>query len=131
MFCFCTRYLTRSTLALLAMGILATIALTVAAQSPPRIRVGGDVREPIKLKDVRPVYPPEAKAAGVQGLVVLEILIDTKGLVRQAEVIKSVPLLDAAAHQAVLQWEYVPTRLNGEPVELVMTVTVNFVLSPQ
>ncbi len=128
---FSKRYVTRSMLALLAVGILAAASLGATAQNPPPLRVGGDVREPKKIKDVRPVYPPEAKAAGVQGLVILEIVIDTKGTVRQTQILRSVPLLDAAAVEAVVQWEYVPTLMNGEPIELLMTVTVNFTLATQ
>jgi TonB family protein len=92
------------------------------------VRVGGDVKEPKKIKDVRPVYPEIAQAARVQGIVILEIIIDQRGDVRDAQVLRSVPLLDQAAIEAVRQWQFTPTFLNNAPTEVVMTVTVNFTL---
>jgi protein TonB len=74
------------------------------------------------------VYPPEAQAAGVSGVVILEVLIGGDGRVSNAKVLRSVPLLDQAAIDSVLQWEYTPTLLNGVPVPVLMTVTVNFTL---
>jgi TonB family protein len=97
------------------------------SQAP--IRVGGDVPEPKKVKDVRPVYPAEAQAAKVQGIVILEIVVGTNGSVVRTRVLRSVPLLDQAAIDAASQWEFTPTLLNNMPVEVVMTVTVNFTLS--
>jgi TonB family protein len=93
------------------------------------VRVGGNVKEPTKIKDVRPVYPEIALAARVQGIVILEIIIDERGDVRDAQVLRSVPLLDQAAIEAVRQWRFTSTSLNNAPVEVVMTVTVNFTLS--
>ena len=92
------------------------------------VRVGGDIAEPKKIKDVKPAYPPVAQAAGVQGIVILEAIIDRDGNVREAKVLRSVPLLDQAALDAVHQWRFLPTLLNGVPVEVIMTVTVNFTL---
>ena len=92
------------------------------------IRPGGDVAPPEKIKDVRPVYPPLAVAAGVSGVVIIEAIITREGTVRDPKVLRSVPLLDQAALDAVRQWRYTPTRLNGVPVEVVITVTVNFTL---
>jgi TonB family protein len=92
------------------------------------VRVGGDVREPKKIRDVKPYYPPEAQAAGVQGIVIMEAVIDRDGYVRDARVLRSVPILDQAATDAVRQWQFTPTLLNGVPVEVIMTVTVNFTL---
>ncbi len=92
------------------------------------LRVGGAIKEPKAVRAPSPVYPPEAQAAGVQGIVILEAVIGTDGLVTDAKVLRSVPLLDAAAVDAVRQWEYTPTLLNGQPVPVVMTVTVNFSL---
>jgi TonB family protein len=90
------------------------------------LRVGGEIKPPVKIKDVRPVYPPVAREAGVSGVVILEVRIDTDGNVEQARVLKSIPLLDEAALDAVKQWRFVPTLLNGAPVPIMMTVTVNF-----
>jgi TonB family protein len=92
------------------------------------VRVGGDIKEPTKLRDVRPVYPAEAQAARVQGVVIIEAVIDTNGNVADAKVLRSVPMLDEAAVGAVKQWRFTPTLLNGAPVPVIMTVTVNFAL---
>jgi TonB family protein len=94
------------------------------------LRVGGNIPEPKKIKDVRPVYPDIALTAGVQGIVILEVIIDETGGVRNAKVLRSIALLDQAALDAVYQWRFTPTLLNGAPVEVIMTVTVNFVLGP-
>ncbi len=90
------------------------------------VRVGGNVKAPPKIRDVKPVYPDEAKAAGVQGVVIIEATIDTSGFVSDAKVLRSIPLLDQAALDAVRQWEFTPTLLDGRPVPVIMTVTVNF-----
>ncbi len=77
------------------------------------VRVGGNIRPPTKVTDVRPIYPPEAQGAKVQGVVILEVVIDGAGDVRSARVLRSIPILDAAAVTAVEQWKFVPTLLNG------------------
>jgi protein TonB len=92
------------------------------------LRIGGDIKEPKKLRDVKPAYPEIAQAAGVQGIVILETVIDVDGTVRDAKVLRSVPLLDQAALDAVRQWVFTPTVFNGVPVPVIMTVTVNFSL---
>jgi len=93
------------------------------------LRVGDDLSPPRKITHVDPVYPDAAQDARVGGLVILEIVIDETGHVREARVTRSVPLLDQAALDAVRQWEYEPTLLNGVPVSIMMNVTVNFTLS--
>jgi protein TonB len=93
------------------------------------VRVGGAVRPPTKIKHVPPIYPEDAKAAGVQGVVIVEITIDAQGRVEDARILRSVPLLDQAAVDAILQWEFAPTLLNGEPTAVLMTVTVQFSLN--
>jgi TonB family protein len=93
------------------------------------LRVGGTIREPKKLKNVAPGYPPAALRARVQGTVILECLIGADGRVARVKVLRGVPLLDEAAMEAVRQWEYEPTQVNGVPVPVIMTVTVNFKLS--
>ena len=90
------------------------------------VHVGGQVRPPIRIKEVAPVYPAIAQSARVQGDVVIEATIDENGKVADARVVKSVPLLDQAALDAVKQWEYRPSLLNGVPTAVVMTVTVKF-----
>ena len=92
------------------------------------VRVGGKVKPPKKIKDVTPVYPAAAKSAKVAGVVIIEATIGGDGKVIAAKVLRSVPMLDQAALDAVRQWEYTPTLLNGAPVPVVMTVTINFKL---
>jgi protein TonB len=87
-------------------------------------QVGGAITAPARV-DV-PQYPPDARAAGITGVVLAEIVIDTSGSVSDAKVVRSVPLLDDAALHAVRSWHYAPTMVNGEPVPVRMTVTVNF-----
>ena len=91
-------------------------------------RVGGNIKQPTKTKDVRPVYPPIAQSARVQGIVIIEATIGPNGKVQEAKVLRSIPLLDQAALDAVKQWEFTPTLLNGVPVPVIMTVTVQFTL---
>lgn len=114
------------------VGTVATIpeppALVVPPPTPRIVPVGGDVREPRKLFDVRPVYPAIALAGHVQGTVVLEAVITERGMVERIKVLRSVALLDAAAIDAVRQWRYTPTLLNGQPVPVLMTITVTFSL---
>jgi protein TonB len=95
---------------------------------PAPVRVGGQIRAPQKIKDVRPVYPAIAQSARVQGIVIIEATIGPNGSVQEAKVLRSIPLLDAAALEAVKQWQFTPTTLNGVPVPVIMTVTVNFTL---
>jgi protein TonB len=92
------------------------------------IRVGGDVRPPTKVRDVPPVYPAMAQSAHAQGVVIIEVIIDEQGNVADARVLRSVPLLDQAALDAVRQWQFTPTQFNGAPTPVLMTVTVNFTL---
>ena len=92
------------------------------------MRVGGDIKQPKQLKGCEPVYPAMAVAAKVQGLVIVEAVIDKSGSVKDAHVLKHQPLLDDAALDAVRCRKYSPTLLNGIPIEVVFTVTVNFQL---
>jgi protein TonB len=96
---------------------------------PMALRVGGNIRAPQKTRNVPPEYPGIAQRARVQGMVIIEATINREGRVSEARVLRSIPLLDQAALDAVRQWEYEPTLLNGVPVPLIMTVTVNFTLS--
>ena len=78
--------------------------------------------------NVNSIYPPDARAAKVQGVVILLATIGKDGSVTNVRVLRSIPELDQAAIDAVLQWQYEPTLLNGEPVEVQMNVTINFTL---
>lgn len=99
-----------------------------APKAPEVVRVGNGIRPPAKVADATPVYPAIAQAARVQGVVIIQATIGVDGRVIDASVLRSVPLLDEAALAAVRQWRYTPTQLNGVPVAVVMTVTVNFTL---
>lgn len=90
------------------------------------VRIGGTIREPRRIAYVSPVYPLIAQAARLEGDVVLEAIIGTDGTVQDLRVLQSSPLLDEAAVEAVRQWRYTPTLLNGTPVPVVMTVRVSF-----
>ena len=92
------------------------------------VRVGGEIREPKNIRRVQPAYPPLAQAAQVSGMVILEIQVDREGQVTNARVLRSIPLLDQAAIDAVMQWRFTPTLQNGVPVPVIMTVTVNFTI---
>ena len=93
------------------------------------IRVGGNIKTPTKVRDVKPEYPDEARAKKVQGVVIVEVLIDEDGSVADARILRSIPDFDEVALGAVKQWKFVPTLLNGQATALLMTVTVNFTLS--
>ncbi len=93
------------------------------------LRVGGEIKAPKKLKDVPPVYPPIAREAGVAGVVIIEAKIGADGFIEDAQVLKSIPLLDEAALDAVKQWQFEPTLLNGQPTPVTMTLTINFALN--
>ena len=101
----------------------------VPAPMPPPTRplpVGGKIKEPAKIRHVPPVYPSIAQQARVEGIVIIEATIGVDGRVKEARVLRSKPLLDDAALAAVRQWVFTPTLLNGVPVPVLMTVTVNF-----
>ena len=100
----------------------------VPSNASQPVRAGGNIPTPTKIKDVRPVYPPDAIQARIQGVVIIEATIGKDGAVEKARVLRSIPLLDPAALDAVRQWRFTPTTLNGEPVPVIMTVTVQFSL---
>jgi TonB family protein len=100
-------------------------ALTTA---PTRIRFGGNIPKPKLIKEVNPIYPEAAKANGVQGTVKLHVILAKDGSVRQAELVSGDPLLVQAAIDAVKQWRYRPSLLNGQPVEVDNEVSVVFYL---
>ena len=90
------------------------------------VRVGGNVKTPAKLVDVPAVLPEAARQASVSGMVIVEATIGVDGAVKDAKILRSISLLDQAALDAVRQWKYEPTLLNGVPVPVIMTVVVNF-----
>jgi protein TonB len=97
--------------------------------TPSRIRVGGNVQAANLVRKVTPVYPPLAKQARIQGTVRFTAIIGKDGTIQNLQLVTGHPLLVAAAQDAVRQWVYKPTLLNGEPVEVVTQIDVNFTLS--
>jgi protein TonB len=103
-----------------------TNAAARKAKSVAPMRIGGNVKPPTKVKDVTPVYPAIAKSANVSGEVTIEATIGLDGKVTGAKVVQSAPMFDQAALDAVKQWEYMPTLLNGVPVPVTTMVRINF-----
>ena len=116
------------------MSTTPTASVRVMRTTPGQLtdgapyRVGGPIATPRKVHDVPPVYPEQARSAGIAGLVILEATIDATGTVTAAKLLRGQPLLDEAALAAVRQWRYEPTVLNGVAVPVVLTVTVAFTL---
>lgn len=98
-------------------------------EAPKRIVVGGNVQQARLVSQPRPVYPPLAKQARIQGVVKLQAIIARDGTIQELQVISGHPLLVQSALDAVRQWRYQPTLLNGEPVEVSTTIDVVFTLS--
>jgi protein TonB len=111
-------------------GVLGGIIAAPPPPPPPqeRIRVGGQVQSAKIVSQPRPVYPPLARQARIQGTVRLEAVISKEGSVEELKVISGHPLLIQSALAAVQQWRYEPTLLNGVPVEVITTIDVNFTL---
>lgn len=98
-------------------------------ETPPRIRVSGNVQQVKLVRQIEPVYPPLAKAARIQGTVRFTVIVGKDGAVQQLQLISGHPLLVPAAQEAVKQWVYQPTLLNGEPVEVLTQIDVSFTLT--
>ena len=92
------------------------------------VRVGGAIRPPAKVKHVPPAYPFAARDAKVTGVVIVEARVEADGRIINARVLRSIPALDEAALDAVKQWEFTPTLVNGVPTPVMMTVTIQFSL---
>ena len=106
---------------------------TTTARPVTPVRVGGAVKPPMKIANVNPVYPPAMLDAGLEGVVPMEALIDADGYVISVRVVSADvhPAFARAAEEAVRQWQFTPTLLNGQAVEVRMGVTVRFSLSDQ
>jgi TonB family protein len=111
------------------------VATPVPADLPPpasgmmRIRVGGNVQASNLIKKVTPMYPPLAKQARIQGTVQFTALIGADGSIQSLQLVSGHPLLVPSAQDAVKQWMYKPTLLNGNPVEVITQIDVNYTLS--
>jgi periplasmic protein TonB len=92
------------------------------------LRLGPGIQPPQKIKDAKPVYPPGALSDQARGTVVVEATVGVDGKVAGARVIRSIPQLDDAALEAVHKWEFLPARMNGVPVAVIITVVVNFAI---
>ncbi len=107
-----------------------SLGLVVPPPPPPvpdkPVRTGGMVQTPQRIRTVPPIYPEAARLARIEGTVVIDAIITRTGTVREAHVLVSVPLLDQAALEAVRQWTFTPSLLNGVPVEVIMKVEVKF-----
>jgi periplasmic protein TonB len=102
-------------------------APTLSPERAAPVRIGGKISAPQLVRRVEPEYPALAAAAHVQGIVILEAVVDVEGCVESIRVLRSVHrLLDKAAMDALVQWQYSPLVLNGTPVSFVLTVTFNF-----
>jgi len=97
-----------------------------SSQGP--VEVKRNINYPKKIKHFQPIYPSGAIQARVEGTVVVEAIIGKDGKIKSAKIIKSVPLLDSAALEAVKKWEYTPMIIDGEAKEIPLTVTINFKL---
>jgi TonB family protein len=113
----------------IAVQIAAPNSKPEAPSIPNRIRVGGNVQQANLVNQVRPLYPPEAKQQRVQGTVQLAAVIGKDGAIMQLDVMSGHPMLAPAALDAVRQWVYKPTLLNGNPVEVSTMIDINFTLS--
>jgi len=110
-------------------GIIGNTPTAVPKIAVQRVRVSAGVRQGLLLRKTTPTYPPMAKIARVQGAVVLAAVIGKDGSIQNLHVVSTAsPLLNQAAIDAVREWKYRPYILDGEPVEVDTTVTVNFVL---
>jgi len=110
-------------------GLLGLLALTAVAAEDQLIRIGGNVQQANLVSQVTPVYPPQAKQDRVQGTVQLQVVIDKEGHVAEVSVLAGPGALVASAVEAVKQWVYRPTLLNGDPVKVQTTVDVNYTLA--
>ena len=118
-----------------AGGVLGGIIGGVGSNLPPppkatpsRIRVGGNVQAARMIRQIMPVYPPIAKTAHISGTVILHAVIGKDGTVQDLQYVSGPPLLMKNAMDAVKQWRYQPTQLNGDPVEVDTTISVVFTL---
>jgi protein TonB len=112
-------------------GVLGGVVGGLPSEAPPPpppavVRIGGNIRAPKLMNDVKPVFPELALQARLSGLVILEAHVGTDGRVQSVRILRGAPIFDDAAIEAVKQWRYQPLLLNGVPTEFILTVTVSF-----
>ena len=110
------------------IAALRAVPASQACLGRAPVRVGGAIEAPRRTHAVQAAYPAEALAQKVEGVSLIEVVIDCTGAVADAHVLRGVPMLNDAALDAVRQWRYRPTLLNGAPVPVIMTVSVTFTL---
>ncbi|MEA2346017.1 MAG: periplasmic protein TonB [Thermoanaerobaculia bacterium] len=109
-------------------GVITEAPQPKAPDAP--LRVGGDVKAPVAISKVDPVYPEVARKARISGIVIVECTISKNGDVTDIHVLKPLPFgLDQAAVDAVKRWKFKPGTLNGQPVDVIFNLTVNFKLN--
>jgi len=114
--------------ALVSLVLVAALASSVRAQEQPLVAGEAGVPIPRRTKMVKPVYPLEAQARGLRGIVILDLTIDKNGKVASVDVIRSIPGLDDAAVEAVKQWEYEPAKVDGKAVAVRLSVPITFLM---
>lgn len=110
----------------LLVGATMLTCFAVAQESPTRIIGGAEF--PTRTKFVQPIYPPLAKAAGVQGKVVIETTIDKTGKIVEAKIVSGPAMLRQAALEALVQWEFNPFLIDGKPTDIITDLEINFAL---
>jgi protein TonB len=111
-------------------GVVGGVITDTAPKTEAPLRVGGDVKAPVVINRVEPVYPEVARKARISGIVIVECIIDKQGNVTNVQVLKPLPFgLDQAAVDAVRRWKFRPGTLNGQPVDVIFNLTVNFKLN--
>ncbi len=109
--------------------------ITSPPPQPPKLKTPsrpirvGSISEANLIRKIQPVYPPLAKSARIQGTVEFTATISKEGAIENLQLVRGHPLLVNAAKEAVLQWRYRPTLLNGQPVEVITDIIVNFTLA--
>ena len=109
-------------------GVVGGVLGGAVGEVEAPVRAGGEVKQPKLLKEVPPIYPEIARQARVEGVVIVEVTTDIYGRVAAWRVLRSIPLLDQAAVDAVRQWVYEPTVISGKPRSVIFNVTVVFKL---
>jgi protein TonB len=114
-------------------GVLGGVPQELPPPPPARprapVRVGGNITTPALIRRVEPIYPDVAQRANIEGVAILEAIIDEEGRVADVRVLRTASgVLDRAALTAVRQWQYTPLVLNGIPVRFILTVTLSFQL---
>jgi TonB family protein len=116
-------------------GVVGGLPALAEAPPPPPppppvskepVRIGGQVSAPALLKRVEPLYPSIAQLAAIDGIVILDAIVDEHGRIQSVKVLRGHPLLARAAQDAVQQWEYEPLKLNGTPTAFELTVSLWF-----